>query len=159
MSSNTCTPTSRAFSLCKVHDSYKKRINHAHFNVPKYKLKGQNVKRVRDHIFFWTLYHFFKLIQAFVFPVWSYSFKLKSLALENITSWRWMFGCWWQTVQLASLNLHLTTSLSGSCASKWMLWKQFWGILSIIKKMMKQDYLFMEMDVSVNENGNVKYMY
>lgn len=52
-----------------------------------------------------------------------------------------MFWCWWHTVQLASLNLHLTTSLSGSCASKWMFWKQFWGILSIIKKTMQQDAL------------------
>lgn len=28
-----------------------KRINHAHFNAPKYKLKCQNVKRVKEHNF------------------------------------------------------------------------------------------------------------
>lgn len=73
---------------------------------------------------------------------------------QNITLWRCMFVCWWHSVQLASLNLHLTTSSSGSCASNWKFWKQFWGILNIIKQKMEQDY-FLEVDVSViNANVN-----
>ncbi len=47
----------------------------------------------------------------------------------------------------------------------WIMCQQMNALEAVLRnpeyyqKMMKQDYLFMEMDVSVNENGNVKYMY
>lgn len=65
----------------------------------------------------------FKLPHAFACLICIWTFH-GSVSFETVTSLRFMFGCWWQDG-----HLHFTLSPSGSWASRWRRWKQFWGTL------------------------------
>ncbi len=86
-----------------------KRINHAHFNAPKYKLKGQNVKKVKEHnfpehfIIFLTNSSVCPSSLKFFFQVEKFGIRKHHLLKMNV--WMLMANCAVGIIKPASHNI------------------------------------------------------